>query len=426
MKFLGGLCDVENGTAAYETVPADEAGNVEAHSLKSSHIIPRRRIVSRSSIPLLSMTWERDWPNVVKRCKSHPREATYVTEGSLRTALHLACFNHGAPCYVVDALLKANRFALLVQDSQGYTPLHVACTFRGADDLVPLFCSTIMQIAGTLGDDMPVFPGETCSSPLELACRRDAPISTLRALLHLRRRGIPWVAPVTGGEPYHWSGTKQTRAEHSPLHILLSYHNIATNDEDSEKRFKDIATSIFSGGQMSMTDESTNGYSPQEAFWAKCFMLIREVVGDATPFLHAMVSVAIPVIGLLGRTGPLFADQALLRDQTGHLPLHHVILHPYEGGKLIQVVRNINPAAAAVPLLDGPLPLNMALEKGRSWTTGVAYLSYASPDLLAVADKSSRLYPFMAAATCDSDLDTIYKLLSFAPHLVKQSLQLCE
>lgn len=418
MKFFSGLRDGENGAA-------DEAGNGEAHYLKSSHIIPRRRIVSRSSIPLLSMTWERDWPKVVKRCKSHPREAEYVTEGSLRTALHLACFNHGAPNYAVEALLKANRFALLVQDNQGYTPLHIACTFRGADDLVPLFCSTIMQMSDTLGDDMPLILSETCSSPLELACRRNAPIPTLRALLHIRRR-IPWVAPVTGGEPYHSSGMKKTRAEHSPLHILLSYHNIATNDEDSEKRFKDIATSIFSGGQMSMTDKSTNDYSPQEALWAKCFMLIREVVGDATPFLHAMVSVATPVIGLLSRTGPLFADQALLRDQYGYLPLHHVILHPYEGGKLIQLVRNINPAAAVVPVLLGPLPLNLALEKGRSWTTGIAYLSHASPEHVSVADKSSHLYPFMAAATCDCDVDTIYKLLSFAPHLVKQSKPRCE
>ena len=420
MKYLAGLRYLGSRTESNEI-----EGESNDENDRTRGINPRtssRNVVSRSRVPLLASTWERDWPNVVKRCQSHPHEATYITEGSRRTALHLACFNHGAPIYVVEAILSANPYAILLEDSQGYTPLHVACSFRGGDYLVPIFCTTIEKLAMELGKDSSTFSTET-SSPLELACRRDAPISTLQALLFLKQVGIAWVAPVTGGEPY-WKELLDHRSHQSPLQTLLNNSlKTTTSSGRSDKRLKDIVKSIYTREDIEIF-EKFNKLSPKEELWAKCVLLIREAVEEDIPFLHALVSVATPVISLVINMGPFFADQALQRDHYGYVPLHHAILHPYEGGKLIKIVRSINCTAASTSLSNGTLPLIKALEVGRTWMTGVAYLAYADPELLPSFEHSMRLYPFMIAAMYNADLDTIYNLLCCTPQLIQQSILL--
>lgn len=415
IQFLAGLrslgsCAVTN---EIEAVSGDENNRAQRISPR----ISSSNVVSRSRIPLLASTWERDWANVVKRCKSHPHEATYITEGSRRTALHLACFNHGAPMCVVQAILNANPYAILIEDSQGYTPLHVACSFRGGDFLVPIFCTTIEKLAMELGNISPAV-SRKASSPLEVACRRNAPISTLRALLFLKRVGIEWVAPVTGGEPY-WYQSIDHRTDQSPIQTLLNNSlKVSKSNGHSEKTLKEIVTSIFTRDHVEIF-EQYNKLSPEELLWAKCVLLIREAVAEDIPFLHALVSIATPVISLVINIGPLFADQALQQDSFGHVPLHHVILHPYEGGKLIRIVRSINRAATSIPLSNGTPPLIKALEVGRKWTTGVAYLAFADPEVLSSLVLSLRLYPFMVAAMYNADLDTIYNLLCCTPQLIQ-------
>lgn len=110
--------------------------------------VPVYQEVSRRQCRLLADVWERRWPNVLERCKSHPSEACCVSDLSRRTALHLASFSHGCPTNVAEALIQANPHALSREDHYGHTPLHLVSFFSfqvRTDNLVTLFCEKLVE-----------------------------------------------------------------------------------------------------------------------------------------------------------------------------------------------------------------------------------------------------------------------------------------
>jgi hypothetical protein len=261
--------------------------------------IPTYTIVSRDNCALLRLAWEQEWQKVAIRCVTHPQETFCQTENSLRTPLHLATLNNvPCPIEVAQALLQTNRHMVLVQDKDRYTPLHNICFFRPSsssstlrrrrngsvshgssrqagtkssssaiiyptasifyshcrqmvgeiedNELIPLFCDTAIMVEQEL-QGHGIIPESMGISPLFLAAKRAAPLSTLQVLLQTRRQGTSqsssslsslsnancslqhyperprrrarWIAPSTGGEPY-WCAT--TLDEYSsPLEILL-------------------------------------------------------------------------------------------------------------------------------------------------------------------------------------------------------------
>jgi hypothetical protein len=260
--------------------------------------IPTYTIVSRDNCALLRLAWEQEWQKVAIRCVTHPQETFCQTENSLRTPLHLATLNNvPCPIEVAQALLQTNRHMVLVQDKDRYTPLHNICFFRPSsssstlrrrrngstshggsrqdetkpsssaiiyptasifyshcrqmvgeiedNELIPLFCDTAIMVEQEL-QGHGIIPKSMGISPLFLAAKRAAPLSTLQVLLQTRRQGTSqssssssssnansspqhyperprcrarWIAPSTGGEPY-WCAT--TLDEYSsPLEILL-------------------------------------------------------------------------------------------------------------------------------------------------------------------------------------------------------------
>ena len=138
-----------------------------------------------------------------------------MTVHTLRTALHLATFNHACPLIVAQALLHANRHMVLVQDAHRYTPVHNVAFFAG-ESLVKVICDTAIMVEQEWGDRSKI-PPTSGTSPLFLAAKRGAPLRTLRQLLSTRGR-TEWIAPSTGAEPY-WMESLDEYS--SPLEILL-------------------------------------------------------------------------------------------------------------------------------------------------------------------------------------------------------------
>ena len=69
---------------------------------------------------------------------------------------------------------------------------------------------------------------------------------------------------------------------------------------------------------------------------------------------------------------------------------------------------------------SGRLPLHIALEAGKRWGDGIGALVAAYPESVAMADRSTKLYPYQLAATKDN-LHNTYALLRLNPTLLMSS-----
>lgn len=96
---------------------------------------------------LLSLTWAREWPEVLVRCQHNPEEAFQYNSRFGRTPLHLSMFSRdGCRPRVLIALLKANKHASVVRDKIGFTPLHYACQFGAGESLIVLLAATAVSV----------------------------------------------------------------------------------------------------------------------------------------------------------------------------------------------------------------------------------------------------------------------------------------
>jgi hypothetical protein len=216
-------------------------------------LLPTYKTVPRDICPLLRHSWSQNWSEVIQIVSKEPCRTLHKTDHYNRTALHLVTFTHTpCPLSVVKALLFANRHMVLMQDKNWYTPLHLVAFFargqgcssssRDDDDeeettLISMLCDTAIMVerelglqqqdvvattamaaaAATVGATIPRSYG---TSPLLLAAKRNAPITTIKALLKTRSH-THWIAPTTGGEPYWDINTIPAEDYSSPLEVLI-------------------------------------------------------------------------------------------------------------------------------------------------------------------------------------------------------------
>lgn len=419
--------------------PREEHDGTTRHS-RTPLLDEEYTVVARSRCPLMHLTWQKNWPGVVQRCESHPDEACRITSVSGRTALHLACFNSGCPIYVAEALIQANPHALLVQDTvYGWTPLHYVCGFiGGTNPLIPLFCESVLTAERALGSNILRLVND---SPLHLACKRNAPLYTLEALLATRREGNTWIAPITGGEPY-WQRAVALNADWSPLRSLSTSFSNGLSDIDDETLLKMKRHTIESfhiprslvGGVLEPSEEASAGAAPGDdeghnsaySDWQKCLLLLKEGAIDLyweSP-VHLLSALAVPIPVLLACSMDLFPALILQRDKHGLLPLHHLILHlSWETTVMLQMILQREPSSACIDFPNGSFPITMALQERMKWDEGLGDLMRAAPDILRTRDKSSHLYPVLMAASLDAELDTIFRMMRHCPEFIKHCLE---
>lgn len=360
--------------------------------------VPKYRPIRREESKILQGCWAREWKEVIDRCRTHPEEASHITQFSRRTALHLATFNHPCPPFVAQALLSANRHMVLVQDAHRYTPLHNVALFPG-ESLVKLFCDTAIMVQQELQSKG--IPPTSGTSPLFLAAKRAAPLRTLRTLLGTRTHyPAQWIAPSTGGEPY-WMDTLDEYS--SPLEILLRdrapklwlptliYPDGSKNTkllklmrESTLKRLVQQSTQkepkSLSGVDDPILGPTTQAELDALNLWNKSLELLVEHIphlqeskddnddtkGDTkynqdtlpskqklhrnhgTALVHCIASAKVPLPVLLQVALMVFPEQALQYNEYGMLPLHHVLFarHKYTTQTLVSMLLQHSPETA--------------------------------------------------------------------------------
>eukprot|EP00545_Synedropsis_sp_CCMP1620_P007121 CAMPEP_0119004984 /NCGR_PEP_ID=MMETSP1176-20130426/1463_1 /TAXON_ID=265551 /ORGANISM="Synedropsis recta cf, Strain CCMP1620" /LENGTH=429 /DNA_ID=CAMNT_0006956745 /DNA_START=39 /DNA_END=1328 /DNA_ORIENTATION=+ len=418
------LCSFFRYCASFRNEEMKKDSLLEDAPLKrvSKLYIPQYKSVSRRNCLLLNFIWEKDWPNAIQRIHSHPSETFCVTENSGRSALHLASFNHGCPLNVAEALLEANVHALWVTDNNNLTPLHYAATFKGGTDhLIPLFCCKLEQVEDIFeGLQEPDLGLNSGPSPLLLACRRNAPMAALRALLFSAGGTVSnkWIAPETGGKPYWCNRRLPGSSNHSPLSALLQHFDAGRALQLDRQILRELLTMpVSSYSQRSLEDEEDEIV---EDLLRKMMLLVKSgFAGYSGSALHMVSSLKTSIPTLITLVGAAMPEQAICRDCLGFTPLHHVLSHPFAPLQLIESVLAIDDQACKIRTLeDNAYPLILAIRTGWEWDSGVAELVRAYPEPLDIVDASIGLVPFLLAASLDAEVATIFELLRASPQLL--------
>jgi ankyrin repeat protein len=349
----------------------------------------------RPTSHLLDLIRRRDWHLVRLRIRSHPNDAHYK-----KTMLHQACL-YRAPLDVMELLLQATPpDAIVAQDSQGWTPLHMVLLYGAKDDI----CLLLIRRGGTLGGNK---DGEYIGSPLHLACRHGASTIILKALL----QADPTMA------------VKENEAGAKPANLLWHQFRKQTGsdyeiDDLQEEHVQDL---LHRMGWI--VDAARGRQFHQERNSEQLPAVSLHDVIDLHSELRHFISIMIR----------LYPEQCRRRDDQGNLPLHVAasVHQPcQEVCASLSSFRKVNknnidaldqllhayPPAANIPDGTGRLPLHLAVNSGsRTWKMGIASLVQASPRSITTRNVLTHLYPAQEAA---HDVETSYELLKAWPPLV--------
>jgi len=425
-------------------------------------MVPSYDVVPRATCRLLTLAWQRQWQELVVRCKESPEEAFVKTEHSGRTALHLATFNEGCPMEIAVALLRANRHAIIVEDFHFYTPLHNLGFFSGGDKVMQLFCDTAMMVEQELHGKGKL-PTPSRTSPLYLAAKRNAPTSTLRILMQTRSQSVSsinWIAPIVGGESYFDPQQSLDKCS-SPLEILLRGRASCLNGLTPTKKdtMRRMALQYLSygnydkdGSNYALSENQEEDETDTLVMWGKCLLFLSENVRTTTldddadddeddykaedgnkrkeipSLVHTVASLKVPVPVLLQVAMDLFPDQVTRLDDTDNYPLGHILRanHPYATPQLVHIILHptteINNSPSSFRRATLSYVRNcviLALENGLSWGDGLQDIIMTNSDVLCTSDTTTGLVPALfAASTTAVTLDTLFLLLLAEPQVV--------
>lgn len=367
----------------------------------------------------------RDWDAARIRVLSHPWDACFrAKQKNNATPLHLACL-YRAPYDLVEWILDVNPQALLCQDSEGWTPLHVILLY-GNDD------KTALLLIRRGGPEAVSIQSRIVGAPLHLACRHGCSTAVIRELL----RANPAMAT--------------TANEYATKPSSILWQQYARNPENKQflNDLSTTATTARVEGQNERTlEEERIGGSARDLV-DRVALLLRAAKGkqhmhpddrqEYSVILHDVVVSTDDTVGDLSHMVALMVrmhpDKVRSTDEMGNLPLHKAastirsssrsaaqLLNPAlvalmsstaKGGgqgpmvDAVEVLLQSYPMAARIPNRQGLLPLQIALSKGkRTWRTGLAAMVLAAPDVLLNRDVEAELLPFQLAAAMEDRSD---------------------
>lgn len=107
-----------------------------------------------------------------------------------------------------------------------------------------------------------------------------------------------------------------------------------------------------------------------------------------------------------------------VRDVMGNLPLHYAIKRrDLELPPVLCELLKIFPDGASCKDSSGRYPLHVALESGRTWSTGIAVLYHSHSPAIKFKDRGTGMHPFALAAAY-SDIETVFCLLRANPDFI--------
>ena len=398
----------------------------------------------KKDFSLIRLIRNRSWEKVLLLCQE--RSDVIVREAfqngrrpkSSVSPMHLACLYRAPTCVInifwqifgggtKDFLISDSRsFDLLqVQDEQGWTPLHVAILYGVEDDALLLIIQKCVQNE----NNALLMKNQMGWTPLLLALRYGSSTSVICALLEADT-GTASISNMSGTSPlfmrwYAWEKLqKDVEKAGRPTFIL---------------RNDDLNTPKDLNGALKTCWNEMTYLLKASSFYHEIDIKRRDLVTTCSgeicrPFedlniwqlfmLHASIKHGAPInfIKLIMKMHP---EQVERQDWGGNTPLHIAAgTEPFtsseEYANLIQELIKAYPQAASKWNTLNRFPLNILLENGATWDSGVESVFRAAPDVVSTRDSESRMYPFMVSATSKSDCDTIYALLRSNPATLLQ------
>jgi ankyrin repeat protein len=397
-----------------------------AHA-KPSSLVPIREAPNR----LVKRIRCRDWPAVQYHLRLCPADAnSRIINHNLATPLHLACIFR-APHDIITLLVQLYPQALLIQDTEGWTPLHVNLLY-GTDEETTLF----LIHAG--GAHPACVQSKFVGAPLHLACRHGSSARALRALL-IQRPDVVTLKTLSGGFPANLLFRSFLRVSRSitmsGVHPTSEAAAVASEAHDREfVRQLDMFLIASQGKKPVAVSEAYSSRNNKRPHLREVIVFQNEFAGETNFLLMAM---------------KLYTDTAaaeMVDDVSGPLPLHvacryparmvpeqwpHKVPVPPEPLKsLIQMCPKQFVVACKRTDSSGRLALHIALDQGRrGWSEGIGDLVARASEGLLKHDPMTGLLPFQlaaAAASAESETigssaettrtETIFLLLLACPH----------
>ena len=393
---------------------------------------------------LITLIRQRSWEEVLLMCQQ--RSDVILTEvmkkgrrlKSNSSPIHLACL-YRAPTRVIRIILqifcinskehifddKKFNDLLIIQDEQGWTPLHIAILYGVEDDALLL----IIQACVQLENDVLLMKNHMGWTPLLLALRYGSSTCIIRALLEADTNSIS-ISNMCGTSPLfmRWYAWEKLQKDTGNTGTSISFH------------VDDLTKSSTLNGALRRCWEDMMYLLKAASFHQDINTKKREVANKVSkeqinrPFedmnlwqlfmLHSSIKNGAPIdfIKLVMKMHP---EQVERPDWGGNTPLHIAAgTEPFtrceEYAKLINELVEAFPQAAAKLNTLNRFPLNILLENGATWDNGVESVFRAAPDVVSTRDSSSRMFPFMVSASSKSNCDTVYTLLRSNPSTILQ------
>mmetsp|Transcript_57180 Transcript_57180/g.66851 ORF Transcript_57180/g.66851 Transcript_57180/m.66851 type:complete len:398 (-) Transcript_57180:260-1453(-) len=292
----------------------------------------------------------RNWAAVVSWAVFSPEEVANLRHKEGHNALHYACL-YLPPPRVIEILLFASNELALSPNNDGEIPIHWACLVSVPDEVLSILLEASPN-SGCICNKK----GETAISLLWDRYGRD-----------LRKAVDSSVFAPPKAERIFWS-TNMSGWRKILLVLQASYRGSPPPME---------------GNQI------TSRY-----------------------ILHAAVSNSSCPLELIQLILILYPDQIAEKNESGMLPLTIVAKAQTKSNDPTRLMVIINalldyfPSAARIQDKRQTLPLNLALQSGKTWQQGVKSLFNAEPRALLTRDASTKMFPFMiASAINDNDVD---------------------
>ena len=318
---------------------------------------------------------------------------------------------------LIELMIDANPDALLEQDEEGMTPLHLTILYGGDEQTVLLLIRRGGKMAASVQSPQ-------VGSPLHLACRHNTPLSVLEALVQTNI-DMATAPNENGAKPAEvvWSQFLRQCKNFQVFDAVVDADDNGNAIRADHPALRDLVERIKILFSAARTEGRQHG---QQHYELKIHDLVSNLslLGDISPFLDIAVR--------------LYPEQVATTDNHGNFPLHLVACNPRTGPTLdpkfrpvsfiprdpIEVLAASFPIAASIPGQHGDLPLHLALKNGqRKWGEGLSSLVQAFPFALERRDRETGLFPFLlpAAFPVGSELEsfnTIFQLLVACPHVV--------
>ena len=354
-----------------------------------------------TSSELYSLIERREWVAAALRCQTHPEEAQLKEQDtSGNTILHWACRNHFPPEYrrnkaeappavlfVVEAILQACHELVMIPMAEEALPLHMACCYNASSDIVRALVQAYPPAAGiTLTIKIRSYAHY---APLHFLCDDGGKTDSIRAVLEVQEGAL------STRFKDHYGVNPMERLS------LFGFNEEISSlvDELRQVNQQDVLDIV----QADLLRKRIRGTE----FWKKVELLALAEHNQVpilpgrrlsmhqsnTTVVHIFLELQFcPIV--VFEIALFFVPKALMqKDVVGDIPLHIAARRSCD--ELIQEILRAQPLAAAIPDASGVLPLQICIQRVKSWSPLLKELIVAFPSAVRNLNLDLRLYPLL-------------------------------